>query len=339
MKNSVQYMMIFAILLAGGAGARWIMTAPKPAMVDPHGHGAHEEGEGGHQDHDKEGAGDHEGHDHGAGLVKLSDQQRETAKLGLEKAGPGVIRERLGLSGVIEPDQEKTVQISPRFPGVVRAVGKRLGDAVKKDEILIIIESDESLKTYDILAPLAGTVIDRKVVLGEHVERSDRLMLIADLSQVWVDFRVFPQDFTRLGIGQKVEIAGPPGSGPVEATISYISPIGVFDTQSMLARATVANAGRALRPGLFVTGRVLLSEQAAQVVVQESAIQTIEGKPVVFIEDGEAFRASAVEIGGRDGRFAEILFGVLPGDVYVAGNSYILKAELGKAEAAHAHSH
>ena len=210
---------------------------------------------------------------------------------------------------------------------------------MKKDEILAVVESDESLKTYDVLAPLSGTVVDRKVTLGEHVDRSDKMMLLADLSQVWVDFRVFPQDFNRLAAGQKVEIVGPSGGEPVEATISYISPIGVTDTQSMLARAVVTNASRALRPGLFVTGRVILAEQKAQAAVRESAIQYVEGKPVVFVKDGDGFKVSEVEIGARDGQMAEILFGALPGDVYVAQNSYILKAELNKSEAAHSHSH
>ena len=105
MKNSVQHIALAVILLAGGAGAAWIMATPKPAAVDKHGHG---DGHGG--ENHEEGAGGHEGHDHGAGLVKLSGKQLEHAKLGLETAGPGVVRERLTLSGVIQPDLERAVQ-------------------------------------------------------------------------------------------------------------------------------------------------------------------------------------------------------------------------------------
>lgn len=320
MRKPVQYIALAAILAAGSLGGAWILATPKAVLVD--------------DDHDGH---DHDGHGHDGGFVKLTGRQMQNAGLVVEQAGPGEIRQRLTLSGVILPDQERLIQISPRFPGVVRAVARRLGDEVKKDSLLVTIESDESLKTYDVLAPMSGTIIDRKVTLGEHVDRSDKMMMLADLSQVWVDFRVFPQDFARLRTGQKVEIAGFPGGEAVEAAISYISPIGVADTQSMLARATVANASRSLRPGLFVTGRVALSEDKARAAVRESAIQQVDGRPVVFVKDGDGFKVSEVGIGRRDGQWAEILHGVEPGDSYVSGNSYILKAELAKAEAVHDH--
>ena len=160
-------------------------------------------------------------------------------------------------------------------------------------------------------------------------------MVIADLTTLWVDFRVYQQDFPKLKLGQSVEIT----LGDVRKTgpISYISPIGMTDTQSMLARAVVDNKDGAFRPGLFVVGRALLAEQEVPVAIKHSAIQSIDGKPVVFVEGKEGFEAREVEFGLKDDDVIEVIFGVVAGDKVVTGNSFVLKAELGKAEATHQH--
>ena len=112
--------------------------------------------------------------------------------------------------------------------------------------------------------------------------------------------------------------------------MSYLSPVGSSDTQSALARAVVPNAGQRLRPGLFVTGRLILSAKPVAVAVKSAALQTIDGRTVVFVRNGEKFEVREVEIGERDPEFVEIISGVLVSDVYAAKNSFIVKAELAK---------
>ena len=92
----------------------------------------------------------------------------------------------------------------------------------------------------------------------------------------------------------------------------------------------VANAGR-LRPGLFVTGRVVLSARPVEVAVRTSALQSLDGKNVVFVRNGDRFEPREVALGNRDQDWVEVTFGVLPGDVYAGRNSFIIKAELGRA--------
>jgi membrane fusion protein, heavy metal efflux system len=123
----------------------------------------------------------------------------------------------------------------------------------------------------------------------------------------------------------------PADGGPaIEAKISYLSPVGSSDTQSAVARAVVPNSEQRLRPGLFITGRLILSAKQVAVAVKSSALQTIENRSVVFVRNGEKFEARDVEIGERDSELLEITFGVLEGDVYAAKNSFIVKAELAK---------
>lgn len=282
------------------------------------------------------GHGDEKGHSHDEG-VKLTDAQVAAAGIELLQAGPRELRDVLRLNGIIQPNQEALVKVTPRFPGVIRSMRKRLGDKVKKDEVLATVESNQSLTTYELKAPIDGTVIDRDGTLGEFASEAKPLFTIADLSTMWIDFAVFRRDFGRVRAGDAVTIDVGDGGPPIEARIDYLSPIGATDTQTSIARAVVPNSDGRLRPGLFVDGRVVLSAKPVDVAIRTSALQTMEGKTVVFVREGETFGAREIELGSRDADWVEVLFGVLAGDTYAARNSFVIKAEIGKAGAAHEH--
>ncbi|MBI5321599.1 divalent metal ion exporter adaptor subunit IhpB [Bradyrhizobium sp.] len=269
--------------------------------------------------------------------IALSDAKVEAAGIELAKASPGVLRDSLLLNGIVQPNQEALVQVTPRFPGIVRDVRKRIGDIVQRGDILAIVESNQSLTPYELKAALAGTVIDRQTTLGEYVSEQKPAFVIADLSTVWVDFSVYRRDLKRVSIGDEVLLDPADGGQPIEAKISYLSPVGSSDTQSALARAIVSNRDQRLRPGLFITGRLTLSAKKVNVAVKSSALQTVENRTVVFVRNGEKFEARDVEIGDRDKELVEITFGVIDGETYAARNSFIVKAEMAKGSAEHEH--
>ncbi|WP_426407316.1 divalent metal ion exporter adaptor subunit IhpB [Bradyrhizobium ganzhouense] len=265
--------------------------------------------------------------------VAMSDAKVAAAEIELAKAGPAVLHNSLTLNGMVQANQESLVQITPRFPGVVREVRKRIGEHVEKGDILAIVESNQSLTPYELKAALAGTIIDRQTTLGEFVSEQKPAFVIADLSTVWVDFSVYRRNLARVKVGDQILIDPADGGTKIEAKISYVSPVGSSDTQTALARAVVANAEQRLRPGLFATGRLTLSAKKVAVAVKSSALQTLENRTVVFVRSGDKFEARDVEIGDRDPDFAEVTFGVLEDDLYAAQNSFIVKAELAKGGA------
>ena len=265
-----------------------------------------------------------------ADSVALSDAKIEAAGIELVKASTGVLRDSLLLNGIVQPNQESLVQVTPRFPGIVRDVRKRIGDVVQKGDVLAVIESNQSLTQYELKASLAGTVIDRQISLGEFVSEQKSAFVVADLSNVWVDFSVYRRDLKRVSMGDQVLIDPADGGPPIEAKISYLSPVGSSDTQSAIARAIVTNPSQRLRPGLFITGRLTLSAKTVPVAVKSSALQTVENRTVVFVRKGEKSGARDVEVGDRDPQLVEILFGVFDGDLYAAQNSFIVKAEMTK---------
>ena len=307
--------LIVTIVLVAGAALHWRQpsTGNAPAR-DPHGHAKHEEGG-----------------------VELSDAKVAAAGIELVTASSGTLHDSIVLNGIIQPNQEMLVQVTPRFPGVVREVSKRIGERVEKGEALAKVESNQSLTVYQLVAPLTGTIIDRQVALGEHIGEQKPAFIIADLSSVWVDFSVYRRDLNRVRVGDTVMIDAEDGGSKIQAKLSYISPVGNSDTQSALARAAVSNENLRLRPGLFVTGRLLLTAKPVSIAIKSSALQTVENRTVVFVRVGEKFEARDVELGDRDPEHVEIVFGLLEGDIYAAKNSFVIKAEMAKGTASHEH--
>ncbi len=315
-----QLFIFIPIILAVAAIGGWKILHTAPSA--PKGEAAEEKEKG------------EAGEEHEAPKVKLTPEARKNAGLKIEEAEGAKVKTLLPLYGKLAANEEAMAHVQPRFPGVVKEVRKRLGDRVEKGEVLAVVENNDSLRTYDVKSEIAGTVIDRKVSLGAFVKNEDNIFTIADLSTVWVDLSVFQQDFERLEIGQAAAIHPGNQAETIETKIAYISPFGTEGTQTMLARCVVPNEKGRLRPGLFVTAEIATGEIDAPVTVKLAALQTWKDKPVVFAEDGDVFAAREVELGARDSERVEVLSGLLPGDKYVSENSFILKAELGKGEAA-----
>ncbi|MBV9873540.1 MAG: efflux RND transporter periplasmic adaptor subunit [Verrucomicrobia bacterium] len=265
------------------------------------------------------------------GRVELSEKQAKNANLDVEVAGQANISVTLQLSGKINFNEDAVANVSARYPGVVKVVYKGLGDRVQKGEALALIESSESLRDYQVNSDISGTIVKKEVTIGELARDDKPIFVVADLSTVWVDFSVFPQDFKRLKPDQLVRINYADNLS-TSGKISYIAPFGSENTQSMLARAVVQNPDGLLRPGLFVTGELFVDEIEAPVAVRPSAIQNVNEKTVIFVAEGLVFDAREVELGTNDGDYVQVLSGLNAGDRYVAGNSFLLKAELGKSE-------
>ena len=271
------------------------------------------------------------------GRVEIPSESAKQAGITVETAGPARLQTKVPLNGKIRTNEEETAHVMPRYPGVVKSVRKKLGDPVQKGEVLAVVESNDSLRPYEVKSEIDGTVIAKAVTLGEFVTGEEPIFTVANLGTVWADFNVYRQDFPQLRVGQTVVIDGGHGLEKTEATISYISPFGAENSQTMLARAVVPNSSGAWRPGLFVRGDVITEAEEVPVAVKVDAIQTFRDWDVVFVNVGDVFEAAPVEIGRRDSEWVEVKSGLKAGTQYAAANSYIIKADIGKSGAAHEH--
>lgn len=269
--------------------------------------------------------------------VELTPEAAKVSGIVLENVGPAKLKGTIKVNGRILPNEEQMKHVVPRYPGVLKEVRKRLGDRVSKDEVLAVVESNESLQRYEVKSDLAGTIIEKHATPGEFVKEGDAVYIVADLSTVWVDLNVYRQDAARLKEGQRVTIDGGEGLHKEEGRISYISPFGAENTQTLLARVVLPNPRGEWRPGLFVTGEIVLEETEVPLAVRASAIQTFRDWTVVFVNEGNFYEPLVIEPGRRDGDWVEVVSGMKPGQRYVAENSFIIKADILKSGASHDH--
>ena len=272
------------------------------------------------------------------GRVELAAEAVAAGGMVVAPAGPARIQVRVEAPGEVRLNAERVVQVRPRFPGIVTRLEGRLGDCVDEGNLLAVIHGDESLADYEIRASIPGTIVQRAAAPGEAVDRETVLYTIADLSTVWVDLALYPQNVSKVRLGQEVIIrAGAGDDLSATGRIRYVGPLLEQDTRISYARIVLPNDNQRWKPGLFVSGEIVVERAGVAVAVPDAAIVRMGQGQAVFRADGTIFELQPVRTGRTDGVSVEILEGLAAGDPIVVENAFLLKAELGKSEASHDH--
>jgi cobalt-zinc-cadmium efflux system membrane fusion protein len=269
--------------------------------------------------------------------VTIGADAAKRAGVAAEPAGPTTMIESLAVYGQIKLNSNKIARAVPRFGGIVREARKAIGDTVTAGEVVAVVETNQSLATIEVKAPIAGVIVDRDVNAGETVPDGATLYTIADLADVWIDLNVPKRDHARVKIGQSVVIEAEDGGESAKGTVAWIAPTGSAEAQTLTARVVLPNPEKRWSPGLFVKAEVALAEVQVPVAVKVSAVQTLFDFTVVFSQHGELYQARPLELGRRSSEYVEVLKGLKAGELYVTENSFLIKADIGKSGASHDH--
>ena len=199
-------------------------------------------------------------------------------------------------------------------------------------------QPDVSYTRCEVIAPFDGTIIEKRVSLGEAHKEDAEMFLIADLSSVWVNLGVYQKDIPSVRVGQPVVVSAGHGIPDMTGEISYVGPLVGEQTRTATARVVLPNRGGQLRPGLFVTGRVTLSTVPVPILVPKTALQTMDEKTVVFVKDEDGFEPRTVVVGRSNGTHVEITSGLKPGQKFVSAGAFTLKAQLAKGSFGDGHN-
>ncbi len=270
------------------------------------------------------------------GRTAIVPEAAAAAGIGTETAGAAVIRDTATVAGRIVLDPSRSSQLQARFPGLVREVRKGVGDSVKSGEVLAVIESNESLQSYQVRAPFDGIVIERTVNVGA-VAGEAPIMTIADVGRVIADLYLFPGDVARVRPGQTVKIKSADGAIEQEATVTAVLPVANAVSQTVSARVVLDNAERRWHPGMTVRADITTGTREAALAVKRSGLQRFRDFTVVFAKVGNVYEVRMLELGAADDQWVEVLSGLKPGTVYVAQNSFLIKADIEKSGASHDH--
>ena len=303
--------------------------AGTPAAADP-GHG-----EAGHSD---EAAHAEDAHDESAPeTTTITAAMAEQAGIRVAPVAAGTIADEHDVQGLLTPVDGRVAQLMARFPGPIRSLRANVGDRVAAGQVLASIESNLSLTTYTVSAPISGVVLARQAQVGGVAGEGTPLFEIGDLSTLWVDLHIFGNDTQHITAGVPVTVARMTDGVSQTTTLERVLPGTATASQSTVARASLRNDDGLWRPGAAVKARIVVATQAAAQVVPLSALQSMDGKDVVFVRSGDTYTARPVRLGARDAGKVEVLDGLTPGEQVVVEQSYVVKADIGKAGASHEH--
>ena len=196
---------------------------------------------------------------------------------------------------------------------------------------------------YKVRAPRAGTVVEREVTRGENASPDQpHLLLLADLSQVWVLMELTSVQAREVRQGMEVVLQDKNTNEATRATLDFLSPTVDSETHTIQARVEIPNLDGRWRPGQFLTAQIPTKEKpVVTLAVPEGAVQEVDGQATVYVQPDAkklTFKARPVIAGKPIGGFHPVS-GLELGERVVVSGSFLLKAEFGKAGAGHDHSH
>jgi cobalt-zinc-cadmium efflux system membrane fusion protein len=183
-------------------------------------------------------------------------------------------------------------------------------------------------------APFDGVVIGRDMVAGESAGPGQSHFVVADVSCVNILLDVRLEDAGRLAAGQDVAFRtdGTPDEA-LHGKVAWVSTEVDEKTRTVRVRAEAANPDGRFRAHAFGTGRVLVRATPSAIVVPAEALQWEGCCHIVFVRESETkYQVRKVRLGLRTSRGAEVLAGLVPGEVVVTTGSHMLKSEILKSK-------
>lgn len=217
------------------------------------------------------------------------------------------------------------------------------------DRLKLLGMSNEELRRLDrsrtirshvpIIAPFAGRIIGRNLTRGEVVETTEKLFVIADLSEVWVRANIPEKDIPFVhsvhasgGTQADVRINAYPKE-ILKGTITYVGDVLDPATRTMQLRLELPNPEGRLKPEMFATIRLFSESQPDRLAVPEAALQRDQDRTFVFVQrSANEYEVREVQIGESNGTLTSILGGLSEGEPVVTHGAFVLKSELLKKQ-------
>jgi len=182
-----------------------------------------------------------------------------------------------------------------------------------------------------IRSPIAGTVTAVNTAPGGFIAQGAAVAQVANQDRVELIFDAPAASSRGIRLGTPIYATDATGQ-EVTAVVTAVSPNPANAGTQVRARAT----GFVPPAGTPVSGRALTGV-ASTLVVPAEAVQTLEGRSVVFVAQGKGFRVRPVVPGRMSAGRIEILKGLREGERIAGRGAFLLKAELSKSEAEHEH--
>ena len=190
--------------------------------------------------------------------------------------------------------------------------------------------------TFEIVAPVSGTVVERKVYAGQYVKEGDVLFEIADFTKMWFVFDLYERDLAWVRVGQPVEVVTPSVPGKIfTAPIEFIDPTLVTETRTAKVRVVLENPllpspekhRRELLHKTYADGRIRVESEPV-LTVPRTAVLSPGGVPAVYVEKSPgAYEPRRVTLGRVGDEVWEVVAGLSEGERVVTTGNLLIDAQ------------
>lgn len=274
-------------------------------------------------------------YDNFEGRTKIAEDVAQAMEISTDVVGPSTFHETVEVYGKLTLPADATSNVYARFDGLVEKVYVKLGDSVKKGQLLLTVESNESLQSYKVFSAQSGIVSTVNVTSGEQ-SKGRALLKVTNDETLIAELAVFPMDLPTVNIGAKATLSI---NGVEEKQISKIESrvLKTRSDQAKIFRVLVNNTDSLFFEGSFVSAEIEIGSFDVAIAVKRNALQSFRDFTVVYAKVGDEYEVRMLELGRIVGDEMEVLGGISVGTEYVVENSYILKADVEKSGASHDH--
>jgi Cu(I)/Ag(I) efflux system membrane fusion protein len=219
-------------------------------------------------------------------------------------------------------EQERTARDE-----LIAAARRRLGLwDVPQAEIARLEASREAKRTFPLLAPRAGVVVQKQVLDGMYVDPSVELYTVSDLSRVWLLADVYESDVAAVHLGQTARLDVQGLAGPIEGKVAFLPPTIDEPTRTLKARFELANKDGKLRPGAFATVMMDLPLGHGLAIPENAVIRT-GARAITFVVHDSHVMPREITLGPLVENLYRVDAGLSSGDVVATGAQFLLDSE------------
>jgi Cu(I)/Ag(I) efflux system membrane fusion protein len=201
---------------------------------------------------------------------------------------------------------------------------------VPEDEIATLEKSGQPRKSLTLRSPISGTVLAKQVFAGQYVMPQSDLYIVADLSTVWLQAKIFQYELPHVAIGMPASVSSSSllSTHSLTGKIVFIDPVVDEMSRSIQVRIELPNSSGILRPGMFCDVEIAHAMGSGLTVPASAIIRTGERDIAFRVLASDRFSPVEVKIGplGFGDRF-QVLEGLDAGDQVVTSANFLIDSE------------
>ncbi len=270
-------------------------------------------------------------------VTAVAGVEKAKSRLELAKTSEKRQRELLSIRGGALKDLQQAESDLVQAQGDMRSAEIAL--AASRNRLRILGRTDEEIDHLEkvdrigaevvVAAPIAGTVIQRKVGLGQYINAgaTDPIFTVGNLSTIWLIANVRESDAPKMKLGAAVEVMVLAYPGRVfNAKLSYVAPALDPTTRRLPVRAEIQNPNRELLPEMFASFRIVAGPtQLMPAVPQEAVIyEGAQARVWVARPDQKTVVARPSEVGVTTNGLVEVRKGLAVGETVVASGTLFI---------------